>query len=121
MHCCMVDKVTMEQAEFEAAIAEPTADGRTYEKVEEVSDLLSAKNCRVRVKRKDNTKFMAGGILNHVDRELRYLYVRSVATHKCFCLQIPEHDFWILPKGTATKRKRDDSWSLLLADAKRRQ
>ena len=86
----------MTPEEFEQLIHTPTADGRVHEKVQDPTELLDAKNQIVRARKQDG-KCLFGGIINHVDPELRYLYVRSLATKGCFCLQIPLYEFWILP------------------------
>lgn len=88
----------MTPEQFEASLEQLSQDGRKYGKVNKTTDLLAAKNQMLKAKKRDDGKCLAGGIVNHVDPDLRYLYVRSVATHKCFCLQIPEYDFWLLPR-----------------------
>lgn len=96
---------SMTPAEFQASLQQSTPDGRLYIKVERNEALLESKNCRIRARRHDG-KCLAGGILNHVDPELRYLYIRSVATHTCFCLQIPENEFWVLPRPARPRPQR---------------
>lgn len=90
----------MEEEAFEDAINTPTVDGRKYTKVEKPEELLQFKNCMVKVKKREGygrMKCLSGGILNHIDPQLRYVYIRSIATHKCFCMQIPMCEFWVLP------------------------
>lgn len=86
----------MTPQEFEMLINTPTADGRVHEKVEDPHELLEAKNQIVRARKADGT-CLYGGIINHVDPALQYLYVRSVVTKQCFCLQISCCVFWLLP------------------------
>jgi len=90
----------MNADDWHADVELPTVDGRYYRKIDNIADLLNYKNCLVKVQKREaygKIKYLSGGILNHVDTKLRYVYVRSLATHQCFCLQIPLCDFWVLP------------------------
>lgn len=92
----------MKKEEWEQSLHSPTRDGRTYQKIEDSADLLDYKDCLVRYKRVDGyggVKYLPGGILHHVDPELRYLYLRIPGTPTTFCLQIPLCEFWVLPQS----------------------
>ena len=102
----------MTPEEFEQLIHTPTADGRLHEKVQDPTELLDAKNQIVRARKREDGKCLFGGIINHVDPDLRFMYVRSLATKGCFCLQIPLYEFWILPRKDPTDR--DSQWMDLM-------
>lgn len=90
----------MDEQDFENALATPTTDGRKYVKVDRPEDLPLYKNCLVKLKKAEGYgrwRCLSGGILNHVDPQLRYVYIRSLATNKCFCMQVPTCEFWALP------------------------
>ena len=90
----------MDPDDFEAAISTPTTDGRKYVKVTRPEELPAYKNCLVKLKKVGpygRMQCLSGGILNHVDPRLRFVYIRSLATHKCFCMQVPLCEFWALP------------------------
>ena len=100
----------MKQEDWEADIARPTLDGRKYRKIEKPEELFDHLNCLVKARRPDGygrTKYLSGGILHHVNEELKYVYVRIPGTPNTFPLQIPVCEFWILPAPTADKELKE--------------